>query len=245
LIQAGAAARILTIAGRCPLREGPAGAACTICAAIALRSTSIITRNPAQRHAATRTPGLEMSTTSEVGVIKRTFKPGLANLSAGVILGVLLIGGEVFGLLAATKAVIDNRGVFPEGVPGWNWVGVSMVWVASLAAIPGGWFLIRWMRDLMSLRVQVGMLGLLITEREGSSTILWGDIETIEEQQIFVPRKYGLPPQMSQKFVVNPRGGGPFSFEENAIKGHILLAGMIKAETKARSVPWIVTEERL
>lgn len=179
-----------------------------------------------------------MSTISEVGAIKRIFKPGVANLSAGIILGLLFIGGGVFGLLAATKAVIDNRGVFPQGQVGWNWASVGATWIASIAAIPGGVALIKWMRRLMSLRVEVGELGLRITEREGTHAILWDDIEIIEEHHDFERRKYGLPPRLSQKFNVISRGEEPFFFEENAIKGHLQLAEMIKAETHRRSIPW-------
>ncbi len=57
-----------------------------------------------------------MSNCSEVGVqVKLVFKPGVANLSAGVILGLLLIAGGIFGLVMSTKAVIVHRGVFHAG----------------------------------------------------------------------------------------------------------------------------------
>lgn len=181
-----------------------------------------------------------MSAISEVGAIKRVFKPGIANLSAGIILGLLLIGGGVLGLIASAKAVIENRGVFPEGKDGWNWFSVGLIWIVSPFAMYFGVFIINWMKYLMSLSVDVGEMGLWIKERQGHRAILWDDIRMIEERHDFERRKYGLPPRLSQKFSVILRDGEPFFFEENAIKGHLQLADMIKAETERRSTPWTI-----
>ena len=188
-----------------------------------------------------------MTPPPEVGSIHQVFKPGLINTAAGIILGASLLGGGIFGLFAATKAVVVNRGNFPPRVPGiptWDWPGVFIVWVVSTVAIVGGWFVLKWMRSLLSFRVEVGKEGLLIHESSGPRAILWDGIEEVEERQVFLRRKYGLPPQMSLLYIVKPRVGEPFAFEQNSIKEHIMLAGIIKAKTKTRAVPWNITQDR-
>ena len=75
------------------------------------------------------------------------------------------------------------------------------------------------------------------TTREGSRTILWGDIESVEEQQFFERRKYGLPSEMNQSFIVKPREGAPVVFEQNAISGHVLRKYQVEGD--AWKVEWI------
>ncbi|WP_074308978.1 hypothetical protein [Singulisphaera sp. GP187] len=144
----------------------------------------------------------------------------------------------------STKAVIVYRGDFPHGYGEWSWFGVFLVWLVSIPAIPGGWYLIKWMRTLMSLKVELGGLGLLLTERDGPRTILWDNIEMMEEHHSIELRNYGLPPRVNKSFIVISREGEPFSFEENSIKDYLLLARMIQIETERRSIPWTIVNDR-
>jgi len=118
----------------------------------------------------------------------------------------------------------------------------------GIALVIAGICLMIWMRSMLSLRVAVGLNGLLITERNGTRTILWDDIErwwnahdrsvaiSAGADQVFHPQTG------SKAFTVHPRNGKEFGFEQNSIRGHIELGGMLKSETDRRSIPWLIEE---
>ena len=55
--------------------------------------------------------------------------------------------------------------------------------------------------------------------------------------------KYALPKVMSKNYRLEMNGHEPFHFDGNAIKGHVILAEMIKKETDRRDIPWEIVEE--
>jgi hypothetical protein len=187
----------------------------------------------------------------EIGEIRREFKPGLENLFAGVIIGLLLIGFGCAGLFVSAKAVIESRGSLPlivEKGPCWAMVGVFSA--LGIGAIVCGVFLIRWIRSLSSLRVAVGVDGLSVTRRDQSDVMAWADIVSVRETRLYERppllkgvAKYALPKVMSKNYRLEMNGHEPFHFDGNAIKGHVILAEMIKKETDRRDIPWDIVEE--
>jgi hypothetical protein len=68
----------------------------------------------------------------EIGRVRQEFKPGLENLIAGVIIGLLLIGGSCAITFFAVKAVFENRGHLAF------WVDKGPSWGAVLSSgVPG------------------------------------------------------------------------------------------------------------
>ena len=67
-------------------------------------------------------------TTQQLGEIRREFKPGLENLIAGIIIGLMLIGGGCALVYLGTHGVIESGGVLPfwtgKGKKGWCWGAV-------------------------------------------------------------------------------------------------------------------------
>ena len=55
--------------------------------------------------------------------------------------------------------------------------------------------------------------------------------------------KYALPKIMSKNYRLEMNGHEPFHFDGNAIKGHVILAEMIKKKTDRRDIPWEIVEE--
>ena len=187
----------------------------------------------------------------EIGEIRREFKPGLENLFAGIIIGLLLIGAGCAGLFFSAKAVIESRGSLPFFVEkGPCWAAIGLISALGIAAIVGGVFLIRWIRSLSSLRVAVGVDGLSVTRRDETDVIAWADIVSVRETRLYERppllkgvAQYALPKVMSKNYRLEMNGQEPFHFDGNAIKGHVILAEMIKKETDRRDIPWEIVEE--
>jgi hypothetical protein len=90
---------------------------------------------------------------------------------------------------------------------------------------------------------------LSVTEKNRTQVIAWPDIVSVQETHLYEPVargavKHVLPKVMSQNFTLNIKDREPFRFDVNAIRGHVLLAHMIKKETDKRNIPWQIVEER-
>ncbi len=184
----------------------------------------------------------------EIGEIRREFKPAYENVIAGIIIGLLMIGGGCTALFFLVKAVIDSRGSLPFWAEkGWCWGAIGLGGALGLGLIAGGAFLVRWMSSVFSLRVKVGTDGLSVTRKGETQVIAWPDIMSIQETHLYesVARgvvKYALPKVMSQTFLLKIKDREPFAFDANTIRGHVLLAHMIKKETDQRDIPWEIVE---
>ena len=89
-----------------------------------------------------------------------------------------------------------------------------------------------------------------MTEKNGTRVIVWPDIVSVQETQLYERVAKGvvgtctLPKVMSQNFTLNIKDREPFRFDDNAIRGHLVLALLIKKETDKRNIPWEIVEER-
>lgn len=189
--------------------------------------------------------------TQEIGEIRREFKPGPENLAAGIIIGLILIGAGCAGLFFPARGVIESRGNLPFSADrGWCWLAVGLGWAMGIGAIVGGALLIRWIHSLSSLRVAVGSDGLSVSRRDQADVIAWEDIVSVRETRLYERppvlkgvARYALPKVMSQSYLIEMDGREPFHFDGDAIKGHVILAEMIKEETDRRGIPWEIVEE--
>lgn len=196
-------------------------------------------------------PGYPDMSDQEIGEIRGEFKPGLENIIAGFIIGLLLIGAGGAGVYFPVNGVIEARGNLPFWVEkGWCWGAVGLGLALAIGAIVGGVILILWMRSLTSLRVRVGAHGLSVTRKDETRVIAWPDIVSVLETHLYERppilkgvAKYALAKVLSKFFALATKEGEPFRFDGNTIKGHVILADIIKKETDRRGVPWEVVEE--
>jgi hypothetical protein len=189
-----------------------------------------------------------MMTIQDIGAVRSEFKPALENTVAGFIIGLLMIGGGCAGICFLVNAVIQSGGNPPLWAEkGWCWGAVGILGALAVGLIAGGVFLVRWMRSLFSLRVRVGLNGFSLIRKGETQVIAWSDIVSVEETHLYEPvasglAKYALPKVMSESFTLKLKDREPFTFDVNTIRGHLLLAQMIKRETDKRSIPWEIVE---
>src|SRR5437773_1200699 len=102
-------------------------------------------------------------TTEQLGEIRKEFKPGLENIIAGTIIGLLMIGGGCAAVYFSSNGVIESGGKLPfwtkKGQKGWSWGAPGIFAAIGIGLIIGGFFLIRWLRSLFSFRVIIGQNG--------------------------------------------------------------------------------------
>ena len=96
----------------------------------------------------------------EIGKLQREFRPGMENLVAGVIIGLLLIGGGCVLGAFTIKGIIESRGQLPVWEDkGFSWGAACIFAFIVIIMIVGGALLIRWIWSLASLRVYVALGG--------------------------------------------------------------------------------------
>ena len=193
-------------------------------------------------------------TIDELGEFRREFKPGLETIIAGIIMGVLLMAGGGALTYFAVMGGIGSGGNLPfwreKGEPGWSWGAIALAGAMGIGLMMGGFFLIRWMRSLVSLRVCVCQNGFAVIDRKSTQIVAWEEIDSVQETHLYQRppvlkgvAKYALPKLMSKSFLVRITGREPFGFDGDTIKGHSKLAQMIKEETDRRNISWEIVEE--
>jgi hypothetical protein len=190
-------------------------------------------------------------TPREIGNFQRTFKPGADNLIAGVILGVLMMGGGCTIAYLMTKGVIESRGQLPFWAEkGWCWGAVALAALLALGLIIGGGILVQWMRSLSALQVHVGNDGFAVSRRDGQQIFTWLQIVSVKETHLYErppllkgPAKLLLPKMKSKSYLVRRDDHEEFAFDGNTLRRHEQFAEMIKAQLDGRGVLWEVVEE--
>ncbi|MCE9554276.1 MAG: hypothetical protein K8T91_12995 [Planctomycetes bacterium] len=186
----------------------------------------------------------------EIGEIKSEFRPGRANLVAGMIIGLMMITGGCTILYFGSKGLIESRGNLAFWTEkDWCWVSLGLFGGLAIVLILSGSLLIRWIQTLSRITVWVGTTGFCVSERNANDVFHWDEITFVEETRLYERppllkgiAKYALPKLMSRSFVIIRRHGDTFGFSGTTIKRHVELADLIKEETNKRSIPWEVEE---
>jgi hypothetical protein len=195
-------------------------------------------------------------TAQPLGETRQEFKPGLENLIAGIMIGLLMIAAGCAAVLFPIYGVIENGGALPlwtkEGQKEWSWGAAGIFGALGIGLIVGALFLIWWVRSLFSLRVRVAQNGFSVIYQTAARDVRWEDILSVQEIHLYQRppvlkgvAKYALPKMRSKSFVVKMQQGEPFAFDGDTIKGHSRLAAMIKEETDRRNIPWEVVEKHV
>ena len=180
------------------------------------------------------------------------YRPGVANLVAGIIIGCLLIGGGAALLFVTIRDFVRSGGHLPlaaeQGIS-WVAVGISSLFVIGL--LLGGFFLIRWVRSTSTLRVYVCPGGFYYRCRTKTVAFPWDQIssvrETILHERLPLAKglaKHAMPMISSRGFLVRRMGGEEFGFDGNTLQGHERLGKNLRDEARKRDIQWEIVEKR-
>lgn len=189
--------------------------------------------------------------TRGIGRVRCTFKPGKDNLVAGVIIGLLMIAGGIAVGYLVISGVITSPAALPLWAEhGWCWAAVAIAGLVDAGLLVGGILLIAWMRNLASMRVDVGPSGFSVSTRTGIQVFLWDEIASVTETHLYErppvlkgPAKLLLPEVKSRSYLVRRKDAEQFAISGTTIRGHEALAGVIKAGIGGRDVSWEIVEE--
>ncbi len=189
----------------------------------------------------------------EIGKLERTYRPSAANLVAGVILGVLLIGAGATVLYLTIKEVIDRRGQLPFSAErDACWISVSLATAFGVGSVIGGSILVRWIRSLSSLQVHLGSDGFVVSRRDRQQVFPWDQIAYVKETHVYErppvlkgPAKLMLPKIKSRRYLVRRDDEEEFTFDGNTLRYHVEFAEMLQAHLGGRNIPWEIVEEHV
>src|SRR5262245_13702878 len=170
-------------------------------------------------------PTTREEATRQLGDPIAIFKPGMQNLVAGIIIGLLMVtGGGALSAFAIREAIVNG-----DRLPWYAEKGSCLLAVFGMAAIGlvlagAGVALILWVKGLFSLRVLVCPAGFLCIRRKELQVFPWDQIERVQEtvtQEHFPLKgiaKYAAPMGKSRSFVVRRCDGVEFGFDGNTVK---------------------------
>jgi hypothetical protein len=181
-----------------------------------------------------------------LGEFRRQFGPSLANAFAGLILGVLAIGGGTYALFMAIKAAADAHGNLPWEAKGrWCWLGVGGCSLVGIFGIATGLFLIYFGRFIFQQRVCVCAGGLWHFDGKQFQAFPWAEIQSIQEDTmhehlpISSPIKYVLPTKASHSYVIKRQDGKQWYLSKNEINNLDGLIDLVRGEAQQRNIPFI------
>ncbi len=121
-----------------------------------------------------------------------TFKSGLANLIAGIIVGLVMIGASGPALVACIGVAMQSDPKLSVAKnKAASWIGVGLGTIIGLGLAIGGIALIYWVRGMLCLRLYVCPQGFYYTHRGKMHVFRWNEIERVVETitQEYLPLK--------------------------------------------------------
>lgn len=179
-----------------------------------------------------------------------TFKPGLENLIAGIIIGSLMAAaGGALSAFSIREAIVNGHRLPWRAEEGSSLFAVFGMAAIGLVLAGVGVALILWVKGLFSLRVLVCPAGFVCVRRGEVQVFPWDRIELVQETvtREYFPlagvAKYAAPMGESRSFVVRRRDGVEFRFDGNTVNKLNTLARMIGEATSQRAIPWDFVEQ--
>ena len=188
---------------------------------------------------------------SPLGKSRDLFRPGLANVVAGIILSLLLIGGGLTIAGFVTREVYRAGGNLPVSVEhGMSWIAAGMGWLLGLGLSIGGVFLGRYAWRLKSHRVEVCEYGFRYWMGGAADEVLWSEVaairETIRHERPPIlkgPAKFLLPKFTSSRYEALTRAGKQYQFDRNSIGEMLLFEEILREVGRVLHWRWETIEE--
>jgi hypothetical protein len=201
------------------------------------------------QHADQPVPGTAQSLVAELGGSTKEFRPGAANVVAGMVFVVGLIGGGLTGLFVLVRAIIQAGGNLPFHVEkGLGWTTAGLFVLVCLGAVAGGICLLIYVRCLRAGCVYVCPRGLVCAQRDHATALPWDEVECVQEiiTQDYLPlkglAKYAAPMGKSRSYRVRRNDGIEEAFDGDSVRKIGKLGRVLREEASKRGIPWQVVE---
>ncbi len=179
-----------------------------------------------------------------LGKLEETFKPSLANVAAGVILGLgLVIGGIALAVYIALKPAGPNE------TSGDHFAKYAIMAVGGLLLPLMGGALVFGMRELAAHRVLLHEHGFQYLSGKSVDVCHWQDVTEIREvfthEELKVAKLPGAKiKQVSRSFVVLRSDGKEFGFDGNSINRLTHFGEWLKYASGQFEIPWREVETK-
>jgi hypothetical protein len=152
-----------------------------------------------------------------LGAPLTTFRPSLANMIAGIILALLMVGGGSVGALAIMRA--NHK---PQDVTG------AVIWgVVLVGLVPGGIALLLWVKSVISRRVLICPGGFILIARGKAAGCCWDQISEMKVME-FASGKVDT----DRGCTVRRQDGRTFVFTPNRVHGIAKLIAIFSSHIR-------------
>lgn len=179
------------------------------------------------------------SRSNDLGEIRQTFRPRLANLCAGAILGLALVVGGIsaalyFALRDDPKPLRDTGDYIAK---------YTIIAVLGIGAPAGGIVLLIWMKRLIGHRVSIFESGFSYSYRGANEIVPWAEVmkinEVFTEEQLKVLKVPGaVIKNLDRSFVVFRKDGKEFRFTVNSIDDIPRLGAVLEEARVKHNIAW-------
>jgi hypothetical protein len=179
----------------------------------------------------------------ELGVLCDTFRPKIANICAGSILGLaLIVGGISFAVFFTQRRdprPLDTKDQIAKYV---------LIGVIGVGAPIGGIALLAWMKRLASHRVTVHENGFSFVYTGSTEICKWEELVKINEvftqEQLKVLKIPGaVIKNIDRSFVLCRKDGKDFNFDVNSIDNIPRFAECLKEVSDKHGITWERVEQ--
>ncbi|HEX5445434.1 MAG TPA: hypothetical protein VFW87_16530 [Pirellulales bacterium] len=178
-------------------------------------------------------------------------KPSTANLAAGIILSVLLVGGGLALLGFVAREIIRVDGNLPiDADHGMSWTAAGIMSLVGSVLAAGGVWLFLWAKSMFSFRLVVCADGFYYEKKGKTDVFAWMEIASVEETVLHErlpivkgPARQLMPTTTSRAYRVRRCDGKEFFFDGNILSRPSLLAGPLATAAQARGIAWTTAEK--
>jgi hypothetical protein len=179
------------------------------------------------------------------------FTPMMGNIVAGGIFSFLLLGGGLALTGFILREVYRAGGNLPvEAKQGMSWIAVGLGSALGVGFVVGGVLLARYVRWLLSHRVEFCENGFRYHEGRATEEVTWVSVASIRERILYErppilkgPVKLLLPKMASSSYVVVTTNAKEYSFDGNSIRRIKRFGELLRERAGQAGVPWETVEE--
>lgn len=178
------------------------------------------------------------------GEVRDTFRPKLANIWAGVILGLgLIAGGISAALLLALREDPKPLQTTADRV-----AKFGFILAFAVGAPAGGVVLLLFVKDLVGHSVSVFDSGFSYVDHGATEIVPWTEVEKITEvfthERLQVLKIPGAAiTRIDRSFVVRRKDGKEFRFTANSIDSIQRFGAVLDAAREQFEIPWEEVEQ--